>query len=143
MRSSTSSVSMSTTSSALKFSSSCSRRLAPVMTVLTFGFLSNQAMDICARLTPRSSAIKARFSTACMRAGSLNISFSHSKPGRLARVPSGKTPPRYLPLSMPDLRGLQVVVPRPSFLYKMAYSSSKRLRCSRLYSGCSMVGPIR
>ena len=36
-----------------------------------------------------------------------------------------------------------LVVPRPSSAYNGAYSSSTRWRRSRLYCGCSMVGPCR
>src|SRR5512135_423835 len=52
-------------------------------------------------------------------------------------------PLRYLPVSRPEASGLHVVRPRPMSSYSRAYSCSTRLRCSRLYCGCSITGLCR
>src|SRR5215470_1450855 len=57
MRARTPGVSFATTSSAFMFSTICAGRLAPVMTVETFGFLRHHASDICASVHPSSAAI--------------------------------------------------------------------------------------
>src|SRR5512133_1282355 len=57
MRCITSGVSFGTTSRAFMFSCTCSGRLAPVMTVLTLGFLRHQARANCDRVQPRSPAM--------------------------------------------------------------------------------------
>ena len=63
---------------AAKFSVTWLGRLAPVMTVDTFGFDAHQARDICASVQPRSSAIGRNRSTLARAASSDSVEFSHS-----------------------------------------------------------------
>jgi hypothetical protein len=57
------------------FSRTCSARLAPVMTVETFGLRAHHAMESWARLHPRSSATSLRRPT---------LAFASSAVSRLA-----------------------------------------------------------
>ena len=41
------------------------------------------------------------------------------------RLSSGMLPFEYLPLSTPDARGLQIVVPAPDAMYKLAHMQSE------------------
>ena len=60
------------------FSTTCSGRLAPVMTVETRGFFVHQAMDSWARVQPSSSATFFRPRTFSLRSGSVSVPCSHS-----------------------------------------------------------------
>ena len=97
-------------SSAFIFSRTCSTRLAPVMTVLTFGFFKHQAIAICARVTPRSEATICSFLTFSIASWSVNLSRSHSKPFSEPRDPVGM-PLLYFPVSKPEASGLYIVEP--------------------------------
>jgi len=72
---------------ALMFSSTCSTRLAPVMTVDTCGFLTHQASDIWAKVHPSSSEIAFSDRTFSLLVGSVSMERSHSYPGSDARLP--------------------------------------------------------
>src|SRR5208282_2135042 len=101
-----------TTSKAFMFSSTCSGRLAPVITVLTFGFFKHQARASCANVQPMSLAIICNFLTFSIFCGVITDSFNQSYPCNVAREPEG-IPLLYLPVSRPDASGLQIVVPNP------------------------------
>src|SRR5690606_34820500 len=131
-------------SSASRFCSSCSTRLAPRITEDTRGLRRHQAIASGAAATPASSATRvkarARWSRWCSSATtSLR---SHSRSSRARRESPGM-PSLYLPVSRPEASGDQTVVPIPNSRYSGAYSCSTRSRCSRLYCGCSMVGACR
>ena len=56
---------------------------------------------------------------------------------------SAGMPLLYLPVSMPEASGDQIVVPRPIRSYSGAKSPSTLSRSKRLYCGCSIVGGVR
>ena len=78
MRFMTSGVSMGTTSSARMFSVTCDGRLAPVITVVTWGFFRHHAMASCARVQPTDSATVRSRRTLATLAGSTRSLWSHS-----------------------------------------------------------------
>ena len=103
------------TSMAFMFSSTCSGREAPVITVETSAFFRHQASASWARVQPRSSAMGFRsratrrrhspFSPSRVRCSQVYFSSD-------SREPSGM-PSSYLPVRIPLASGDQVVVPRP------------------------------
>ncbi len=77
-RASTSGVKRGRTSRAPKLSTTWLALLAPVMTVLTWGFDAHQAMASWAIVQPRSSAIGRSLSTFASDSSSVRRSASHS-----------------------------------------------------------------
>ena len=78
MRAMTSAVSKGTAARAFMFSCTCEARLAPVITVLTCGFLTHQASASWLIVQPKSPATVCRARTLSMRVGSLSADLSHS-----------------------------------------------------------------
>src|SRR5437870_13194672 len=90
------------------FSTTCSGRLAPVITVLMCGFFRHQANPNCAILQPRSFAIGPSWLTFAIFSGVIRFSRNHPYPSSVAREPGG-TPFLYLPVRSPEANGLQIV----------------------------------
>ncbi len=139
MRSITAGVSLGSTSSAPRFSSTWDTREAPVMTVETRGLRAHQAIASCASVQPRSFATPSSCATTSFFALSVRPCTRNCMRGMAPRLPAGM-PLRYLPVRSPEASGLHVVSPIPMSSYSRAYSFSTRVRWKRLYSGCSTTG---
>jgi hypothetical protein len=131
-------VTLCTTCRAFKFSS-CSGRLAPIITVETFSF-TTQSLAAAA-----CSPAAQRWAGACQRRHAL-LKAGHDREhlerrGREARL-GRHSAALYFPVSVPNARGDHVVSPSLYLLYRSTNSYSTLLRVNTLYSGCSTTGRI-
>jgi hypothetical protein len=89
----------------------------------------------CSFLTFASFALPSSLSSSL-------IEFAN-QPLFFAKRESSGIPLSYLPVRIPEARGLQMVVPYWNFSYRGAYSASNRSRWNALYCGCSAIGAMR
>src|SRR5690606_34712411 len=111
------------------------------ITVLTFLFFKHHAILNSAVLICSLAARSDNFLTFFNLSSPIHLSLSQSKPANAKRLPFG-IPSLYLPLSKPDAKGLQIVVPMPTVLNISRYSLSTFSLSNKLYWGCSVIGPI-
>src|SRR3981081_1720554 len=97
--------------SAPRLSSICAQWLAPISALVTTGFLSTQAMAICARLWPRRCAISFNARTF---ARFLEVRMLLLKEPSCAAGEESGTPLRSLWVSRPCASGEKAMQPRPS-----------------------------
>jgi len=111
----TSGVSFSMSCNALQLSWICSTFVAPKMTVLTFGLTAHHANANCVTLPPSRSAIAVNLRTLSIFARPTSVCNSLTVPVKkaelVAKRESDGIPSLYLPVSRPDAKGDQIVVP--------------------------------
>src|SRR5437660_12770889 len=98
------------------FSTTCSGRLAPVITVLTCGFFRHQASPSCAKLQPRSFAIGSSWFTFAIFSEVIRLSPNQLYDSNVTAQP-GVTQLFYFRVSNPEATWLQNVFQSPVLRY--------------------------